>query len=103
MVLKDDALAAANEGIKRVRDRRRSFRQELEEVFDRQTFVTILFLGPAGKTIEMLLLGQPRVARRFAVAALFGLVIALYWRRLAAAASDAADTVEEATAEAADE
>lgn len=85
------------EAISRVRDRRRRFRQRLEDIFDRQTFVTLLFLGPAGKALEMFLLGDLSAAARFAAVALLGLAAGVYWHRLAAAAESAGDAIEEAT------
>lgn len=90
---------AINAAIHRVRDRRTRLRQRLEDVFDRQTFVTLLFLGPVGKSIELLLLGRSTGAAKFAALAGLGLAIAIYWERVASAAESAGDKLEEATEE----
>lgn len=87
---------AVAEGITRFRDRRRRFRRRVEEIFDRQTFVTLLVLGPFGKALELSMLGQTGDATKFAAIGVIGIGIGIYWTRLAAAASDVGDAVEDA-------
>lgn len=91
------------EALSRLRDRRRRERQRLEEIFDRQTFVSLLVLGTASKVIERLAIpliaGEPvewNIAAAYVFMFLFSTVVAVYWTHVSEAASDAADAVEDA-------
>jgi len=95
----------ANDTITKYRDRRRTARQNIEEILDRKTAVSLLILGPAGKIMETF--GVPifmahapvinSVSAAWAAFLVIGVAIGVWWHRLAKAVESAADTVEEAT------
>lgn len=87
------ALAAA---ISHGRDGRRRARQRLEDLFDRQTFNSLLVLIPLGELTKALVLGHHTVVLPYSAWFVLGLLGAVYWTRLAKAGEAAADTVEDA-------
>lgn len=86
-----------NSAIKRLRDRRSRLRRRLEELFNREVFSALLVLSPAWKATELAAMGRWVDVPPFVVLTALGVLGAVYWHRLAQAASDAADAVEEAT------
>lgn len=99
------AKSAANESVKRLRDRRRKSRRRLEEIFDRKTFTSVAVMGSMGKLLEVSVvpLLDPSTAvdlwrvSAWGVVMVSAVVASIHWEHLANAAEAAADSVEEAT------
>lgn len=78
----------------------RWFAASCDTLFDRQTASALLVIGPAGKTVELTILGNITGATRFALVVPVGVFVAVRWHQIEArlqdAAEQAADTVEDA-------
>lgn len=94
-----------HERIEYLRDGRRTTRQRLEDVFDRQTFTSIAVVGAMGKLLETSVVpfldatsGVP-TGRFGAWVIVFAvsLVLSIYWEHVAETAETVGDAAEEAT------
>lgn len=125
MDLKGRLKSGVNATVSNLRDRRRKTRRRLEDIFDRQTFISVMVLVPAGKLAEVLTVpfvvgiewwllslaaGLPfpnalsvshdlllGISWLFHLAV--GVAIGVWWEQAQQAASAAADAVEDATDE----
>lgn len=82
--------------IQRLRDRRTRERKRLEEIFDRQTLMSLACVFPLQKGVELVLLAQPKKSVVFFVLFALSLVVAVWWKRASDAAGKVADAVEDA-------
>jgi hypothetical protein len=108
--------SAVNNTVDRLRDRRRTTRSRLEELFNRKTFVSVLVAGSIAKVVEtgpattiatlyewlvpgVTYSGEVDIALNLAwwTVLVFSVWVAVYWERLQRAAEGAADAVEDAT------
>jgi len=97
--------STAHEWVNRLRDRRRTTRRRLEDIFDRQTFTSIAVVGALGKLLETSLIpfldwsAAVPVERLVAWTVVFAasLVVSVRWEKVANTAEEVGDTVEEST------
>lgn len=82
--------------IQRLRDRRTRERRRVEEIFDRQTVMSLACVFPLQKGVELVLLGQPRKSAVLFVLFAVSFVLAVWWKRVSDAAADVAESAKDA-------
>ncbi len=97
--------ATAHRWVERLRDRRRTTRRRLEEIFDRQTFTSVAVVGALGKLLENSVVpfldwSTAVPINRLVVWSVVlsvSLVVSVRWEHVADAAENVGDAVEETT------
>ena len=90
----------ADKGVlKRLRDRRYKERKRIEEIFDRQTLMSIAVIMPMSKSVEQFIIGNVGMSIRFAVVFILTFLVAVYWHRLSEGGVEFAENVKESVTE----